>query len=145
MVGRDFLVFQGEPAVTVRKLARLVRPGGIIAFLEQELAYGQHCELKGAALRTAVDWLQKADRDAGKQLHVVSGFPRIFLEAGLGWPEVWAYQSAWGGEEGRQIWTQGMEAMATWSDPSERQGWDECAGGTWMMPPRAGAWARVRM
>ena len=97
VVGRYFLVHQDDPASVLRKLSRLVRPGGVVAFLEEELEYGHRSEPSSPALSLAVDRRQAADRESGRHLHMVTGFARFFLEAGLGWPDTRAYQAALGG------------------------------------------------
>ena len=158
VVGRNFLIHQGEPAVVLRKLSRLVRPGGLVAFLEQELDYGHHTEPAAGLVDQTVAWIQAADRESGRQLHVVTSFPRLFLEAGLEWPKMRAYQAAWGSEaagacetlaaridemmplvERRRRLEMETAQLATRLSTEVK----EC-GGAWVAAPTAGAWARVR-
>ena len=75
LVGRFFLLHESDPAATLRRYARLLRPGGLVAFLELELA---------------VDGMEGVESEV-TQRSLVTGFGRVFLEAGLGWPEVRIY------------------------------------------------------
>lgn len=93
VVGRFSLIHQDDPALTLRQLARLVRPGGVMAFLEPELDYDL---LTAPAIPLADQlhaWLRAGYRNAGLQTNIATAFPRLFLEAGLGWPSVRAYQT----------------------------------------------------
>lgn len=154
VVGSGFLVRQSDPVIAMRTLSRLVRPGGVLAFVEEELEYGYRLEPALPLLSQAVDRLQLGARELGQQLHVVSNFPKMFLEAGLGWPTVRAYQAAWGPDSA--IWRRVAEGVAeTTTVRRKREELDPVVleeqlaaaahehGGAWVSAPMAGAWARV--
>jgi ubiquinone/menaquinone biosynthesis C-methylase UbiE len=82
IMGRCYLVTMAEPAVEIRRLARLVTARGIIAFLEPELDFG-------VGVSRELCW-ESWHRNAA------TGMSRAFLEAGLGWPNVRAYQTPGG-------------------------------------------------
>jgi len=89
LVGRFVLMHQADPATTLAAAARVVRPGGVVAFVESYMAglldaphshppselYDRFVRWKCAVVRAA-----GADVDAGIRLR------RTFLEAGLPTP-----------------------------------------------------------
>ncbi|HET9341766.1 MAG TPA: methyltransferase domain-containing protein [Candidatus Eremiobacteraceae bacterium] len=87
-VGRWILMFVADPAQVVRAVARLVRPGGAIAFHEVswELCLSKHADLplSGAAVRLITSTFVKT----GGNVEMGFGLPRVFQEAGLPRPSL---------------------------------------------------------
>jgi SAM-dependent methyltransferase len=88
VVGRFILVFLPEPAAVIRRLARLLRPGGVIAFQEPvreaTQAINAHLPLQhacGVRLREAFA-KARADTEIGGKVHA------LFQEAGLRAPQL---------------------------------------------------------
>jgi ubiquinone/menaquinone biosynthesis C-methylase UbiE len=85
VIGRAVLMYQPDPAASVRRLARLLRPGGIIAF--QEFAMPMTRTVPDAALFCrVVDWCMDIVRRAGFETDMGSKLARAFVDGGLGTP-----------------------------------------------------------
>jgi 2-polyprenyl-3-methyl-5-hydroxy-6-metoxy-1,4-benzoquinol methylase len=88
LVGRFVLQYQPDPAATLRRLASFVRPGGIIVFhdmdFSNEVASWPPCELWDTCygLLAALFNASAVPPDFGRRL------ARVFLDAGLPWPQV---------------------------------------------------------
>ncbi|MEK8169872.1 methyltransferase domain-containing protein [Streptomyces sp. M19] len=86
LIGRFVLPYQRDPAATLRRLARLVRPGGIVAFHEMDLGNGHTswppCAV-GRVLRAAGQAVAGARRTAGLRPSADPYVPR----RGLPWPD----------------------------------------------------------
>ena len=91
VVGRNVLTYVPDPGQALRRLARHVRPGGIIAFQEIELgpftAYFRNGALGdlGAKLWS---WMDEVFRRSGANPSMGFGLYRAFQEAGLGAPQM---------------------------------------------------------
>ena len=88
VVGRFILVFFPEPAAVIRRLARLLRPGGVIAFQEPlreaTQAVNAHLPLQhGCGTR-----LREAFAHAGTDTEVGGKLYTLFQEAGLRAPQL---------------------------------------------------------
>lgn len=87
LVGQRVLMYMADPAVVVRRLAQLLRPGGIVAFHEFDLlapTSEPHCELFAQAMQR----VQQAFLRGGIDIRTGLRFPRIFREAGLPAPQL---------------------------------------------------------
>jgi ubiquinone/menaquinone biosynthesis C-methylase UbiE len=85
VIGRAVLMYQPDPAATVRRLARLVRPGGIVAF--HEFAMPMTRTVPDAPLfDRIVDWCLESVRRAGFEIDMGSKLARAFVDAGLTTP-----------------------------------------------------------
>lgn len=87
-VGRWILMFVADPAEVVRAAARLVRPGGAIAFHEVswELCLSKHATfpLSGAVVRLITSTFVKT----GGNVEMGFALPRVFQAAGLPRPSL---------------------------------------------------------
>jgi len=90
-VGRYILMYMKDPAAVLRDVARLVRPGGVIAFLDTSFrSFVDECEglplwKDGARVLTEVFWRTGANTEMGKHLAAA------FVRAGLPEPETETY------------------------------------------------------
>ncbi len=82
LVGRLVLMYLDNPALTLRDLLLSVKPGGIVAFQEFDLAAAKsepYCRLYEAALDRVGETFLRCGFDTRLGLR----FPRLFREAGL--------------------------------------------------------------
>jgi SAM-dependent methyltransferase len=82
VVGRLILLYFPDRAATVRKFARLVRPGGIIAFHEPILSSARSIPPL-PSMTAAVSWMCAAFRAMGIDPDPGAGLDRAFRHAGL--------------------------------------------------------------
>jgi SAM-dependent methyltransferase len=102
LIGRFILQYQPDPAALLRRLARLVRPGGIVVMHDMDFgdldvsmpACGLWNELY--ALPARLLSASGLAPDFGRRL------PRVFLDAGLPWPDVDA-SAMTGGKPGSAV------------------------------------------
>jgi ubiquinone/menaquinone biosynthesis C-methylase UbiE len=99
VVGRLVLCHQPDPAAALRSLVPVVRPGGLIVFMEPELdgTVQHNCDFPERS--RCVDLMKKTLRRAGVHMRVATQLPRIFHEAGLGWPDTSLHVVTGSGEE----------------------------------------------
>lgn len=82
LVGRFVLMYLPDPAVLLRRLARCLRPGGIVAF--QEMDISQAAMVPSSPLfDRSLCWLRSAFEGAGAELDMGSKLLPTFLNAGL--------------------------------------------------------------
>jgi ubiquinone/menaquinone biosynthesis C-methylase UbiE len=101
-VGRYVLLYQADPAATLRHVASLVRPGGRLIF--HELDFGQVVPTWPEAplwMRTYTI-MSEAFRRGGNPPDFGRRLTRTFLDAGLPWPTVQA-EIPVGGEPGSHV------------------------------------------
>ena len=90
-VGRYIMMYVKDPAAILREVARLVRPGGVIAFLDTSFqSFLDACQdlplwRDAARVMTEVFWRNGADTEMGKHLSAA------FVGAGLPEPETETY------------------------------------------------------
>jgi 2-polyprenyl-3-methyl-5-hydroxy-6-metoxy-1,4-benzoquinol methylase len=82
LVGRQFLAHTADPARVLRRLVRLVRPGGLLVVQEMNLARAAATPALPLA-RSLVGWLQTLCQRGGLTLDTATLLPAIFREAGL--------------------------------------------------------------
>jgi ubiquinone/menaquinone biosynthesis C-methylase UbiE len=87
LVGRLILLYLKDPAATVRKLAELVRPGGVVVFQEMEMGTARAAPDVPAFARCG-GWIVEAFRRAGVETSMGSRLFSIFKQAGLGEPQM---------------------------------------------------------
>ena len=98
VVGRLVLMYFADPAVVLRRLARFVRPGGVIAFHEFDLDGAKSeppCELYEVTLQRVRRTFQRA----GVEQRMGLKLPRVFEEAGLPPPHLMLHGRAEFGPE----------------------------------------------
>lgn len=86
LVGRLVLMYLPDPAVTLRRLATQVTPGGIVAFHEFDLE-GAQSEPLCPTFETALQRVKQTFIRTGTDTRTGLRLGRIFEEAGLGTPE----------------------------------------------------------
>ena len=87
LVGRLVLLYLKEPAVVLRQLAGLVRPGGVIAFHEMEMTTAR-CVPESPLWTQAGRWIVEAFTRAGVETSMGSRMYSVFKDAGLPAPEM---------------------------------------------------------
>lgn len=102
VVGRLVLLYQPDPVTTLRTLAHLVRPGGIIAFQEFSFTAESLVQSPPTPLWQQVwIWMREAIRRAGIDEQIGYHLHRHYRDAGLPAPHMHASSSvggaAWGG------------------------------------------------
>lgn len=112
-IGRYVLMYQSDPATTVRGVARAIKPGGAVAFHELNLFEGVLCDSWPAMPADVRDMLMRMTAGVVRNVRPRMGaaLPAVFAEAGLdisGWhfegaAEVLARED--GVEQLRGIWT----------------------------------------
>jgi ubiquinone/menaquinone biosynthesis C-methylase UbiE len=87
VVGRYVLLFQAEPEVTVRKLARHVRPGGLLAFHEPDWVSARSAPPAPTYDRCCA-WINDAFLHSGIDTNMASRLYATFVRAGLVAPQM---------------------------------------------------------
>jgi SAM-dependent methyltransferase len=101
VVGRLVLVYQPDPAATLRALARLVRPGGIVAFQELNFTATGLVQSPPTPLWAQVwGWMRETMRCVGIDEEIGFRLHRHYREAGLPAPRMHASSSVGGAEWG---------------------------------------------
>ncbi len=85
IVGRYVLMYQADPAVALKHLAKHLRPGGIAAFIELWLQPPQGPD---SALKTAATCIVETLRRSGAHLDLGPRMHRVFQAAGLPMPNM---------------------------------------------------------
>ena len=101
VVGRYVLCHQPDPSAALRRFAQIVRPGGLIVFLEPEFNLSVQTFASLPETRRCAGWLVEICRRAGMQMNTGTQFSRIFHDAGLPWPETHLHLVFGGGPEYR--------------------------------------------
>ena len=87
IVGRFVLLYLADPAATLRKLLKLTRPGGLVAFLEMDLTVARSVP-NVALVEKALEWLRETFRRGRVPLDLGPQAWRIFRAAGLSDPSL---------------------------------------------------------
>ncbi|WP_212909832.1 class I SAM-dependent methyltransferase [Streptomyces sp. TS71-3] len=82
VVGRLILIHLDDAVTAVRRLSRLVRPGGIVSFQEINSSSGRTVPPVPLTSRTS-DWIVRALRTAGRAPDTGDRLPGVFRDAGL--------------------------------------------------------------
>ncbi len=96
IVGRFVLVHQPDYDDTMRRLARSLRPGGVMVFHELVLAGGLESSPSCSLLERCAGWLRETFDRAGLDVRAGLRMHRAFVEAGLGEPRMVVRASAHG-------------------------------------------------
>lgn len=88
LIGRYILQHLPEPAVALRQLARHVRPGGIVVFLEADLTRLGTCVPPAPLFEQAGEWVKEVFRRSGIDAQMGLRLYHVFLEAGLPAPQI---------------------------------------------------------
>ena len=82
VVGRFVLLYLPDPAATLRRLAGMLRPGGIVAFLELDLTTARSVPPVPLA-EAATEWVRETFRRAQVPIDLGPRVWRVFRAAGL--------------------------------------------------------------
>jgi ubiquinone/menaquinone biosynthesis C-methylase UbiE len=104
VIGRYILMYQSEPATMLRAAARLVKPGGAVAF--HELGLRQECRsVPNVPLFELVDKLiRMAFSGALRNYDVGDRLIHHFWDAGLSQPKLFCETPIWGGADAPWAW-----------------------------------------
>jgi SAM-dependent methyltransferase len=87
VVGRYVLLFQADPAAFVRKVARHVRPGGLVVFHEPDWV-GARSIPAAPTYERCCEWLRETFRRAGTDSNMAGKLFMTFIRAGLAAPQM---------------------------------------------------------
>ncbi len=100
VVGRLVLMYVADPADTLRSLARCLKPGGIVAFQDFNLAHESVRTSPTTPLwEQTWGWFVAAARNAGIPAEMGFGLRHAFLDAGLPAPEMRLESAVLGGHD----------------------------------------------
>jgi SAM-dependent methyltransferase len=90
VVGRLILMYLPDPVAAVRRFAAHVVPGGVVAFQEYQLDFPAGLSLLEPVplWEQGLGWLRETFRQAGAATGMGLDLCRVFVEAGLGAPEM---------------------------------------------------------
>ncbi len=98
VVGRLVLMHQPDPAAMLRKLCRLLRPGGIVAFQEFDMSAASSFPPLETYER-CMRWVAAAFATVGGDAHMGTKLYSTFVRAGLPGPAMSLDAGIWGGVE----------------------------------------------
>jgi ubiquinone/menaquinone biosynthesis C-methylase UbiE len=87
VIGRLVLLYLPDPAATLRRLAGLLRPGGIVAFQEMTMTLARSVP-DGPLWRGAMGWVMETFARAGFEVDMGARLYATFLAAGLPAPQM---------------------------------------------------------
>jgi ubiquinone/menaquinone biosynthesis C-methylase UbiE len=87
IIGRLVLLYLPDPAATLRRLAGLLRPGGIVAFQEMAMTLARSMP-NGPLWRRAMGWVMDTFARAGFEVDMGHRLYATFLAAGLPTPQM---------------------------------------------------------
>ena len=87
LVGRLILLYLKDPAAVLKKLAELIRPGGLVIFQEMEMATA-HSVPDVPLFARCGGWIVEAFKRAGVETSMGSRLYSVFRQAGLGEPQM---------------------------------------------------------
>jgi len=99
LIGRYILQHLREPALTLRSLARYVRPGGIITFMEADLTHLGTSVPSSPLFEQVGEWVREAFRRGGLDIQAGLRLYHLFLEAGLPVPQIECVSFVGGGPD----------------------------------------------
>jgi ubiquinone/menaquinone biosynthesis C-methylase UbiE len=85
VIGRLVLLYLPDPAMTLRRLAKFLRPGGIIAFQEYDMMQCAQ-EPQSPLFAQAAQWIIKGFGAAGAEVNMGAKLYKTYLRAGLPHP-----------------------------------------------------------
>jgi len=98
VIGRLVLMYQPDPAATLRRLRRNLRRGGILAFQEMAMPLARSVPA-GPHYRRCMDWILTAFARAGCELDMGGKLFATFAAAGLPMPQMIAATRVEGGPQ----------------------------------------------
>lgn len=98
LIGRFILLYLPDPAATIRRLLRFVRPGGIVVFHEVDFTDSSSSDPKCAMWDEAYGLISHVFRQAGIPPDFGRRVGKTFLDAGLSFPTLCADVTAGGGK-----------------------------------------------
>jgi SAM-dependent methyltransferase len=98
VVGRLVLMHQPDPAGMLRKLARVLNPGGIVAFQEFDIC-GAHSFPPSPTFDQCLEWIAAALAKTGTDTRMGVRLYSTFLAAGLPAPSMSLDAGIWGGAD----------------------------------------------
>lgn len=101
VVGRFVLMYLSDPVEGLRRLARHVRPGGVVAFQEFQFEglFRSYPQVPGSLYRRTVEWVVETFRRAGVETNMGFRLPATFEDAGLPWPQAFVHTPLAGGAD----------------------------------------------
>lgn len=99
VVGRLVLMHQPDPVSMLRKLSRLLRPGGIIAFQEYDISGAAHSFPECRTYEQGLAWIAAAFTKTGTDVRLGAKLYSAFVAAGLPMPELTLNAGVWGGAD----------------------------------------------
>jgi SAM-dependent methyltransferase len=159
VIGRLILMHLPDPVATLRQLARLVRPGGVIAFSETDIGAVRSLP-EMPQFRAVSDGIVSAFESVGLDTQFGTTLHGLFQRAGLPAPHL-KLAAPIGGADNLDIFAYAIEVWRLVLPIAERLGlvtddladpdtllslWREEAaeaGAVLMMPPLITAWSRV--
>ena len=87
VVGRYVLLFQADPADVLRRLARLVQPGGLMVFHEPDWVFARSMP-PAPTYDRCCGWIRDTFRIAGTDANMADKLYTAFVQAGLGTPSM---------------------------------------------------------
>jgi SAM-dependent methyltransferase len=106
VVGRFVLVYQPDPVSTLRRVAGLLRAGGILAVVEPDMNVGVRSWPPVALWDQASEWIRETFRRGGVHLDVGARLYPLFRRAGLPGPTMRQDVLVGGGESLRPAYVQ---------------------------------------
>ncbi len=88
LIGRLVLQYFADPALVLRRLATLVKPGGLVAFEEADMKDGVYSEPVCPIYETAIQRIAQTFTRIGAEARTGSKLAQIFQEAGLPAPQM---------------------------------------------------------
>lgn len=107
--GRTILLYLADPAATLRRLMEHLRPGGIVAFHEFDLAAMKSVP-EAPAFEQAADWMCRAFTAAKVDLEMGPRLNKVMVEAGLPAPAM-AARAEVGAEDHPVVFTMVAEVI----------------------------------
>ena len=111
LVGRIVLMFLPSPAVTLRRLAKHVKPGGLVIFQEPDMSWAKSVP-HVAAVEQAANWIREVFKASGANSEFGPKLHSVFQSAGLPAPQMRVDGKIYGSEgEGPALLTETIRAM----------------------------------
>ena len=88
LIGRLVLQYLADPAQVVRRLATLVKPGGLVAFQEAEVKDGVYSEPVCPVYETTIQRMAQTFTRLGAEARTGSKLAQMFQAAGLPAPQM---------------------------------------------------------
>jgi ubiquinone/menaquinone biosynthesis C-methylase UbiE len=92
MIGRFVLMYFTDPVTILKRLLPLVKPGGIVAFMEMDMVAARTVP-PVEFVDTTVDWVRQTFSRAGLPIDMASRVWRVFDQAGLTQSSMFARQN----------------------------------------------------